>query len=101
MPTGRSAPVVNLTTRPRRRHVGMQLETTAQHESNGTVATLRVDLLGGFAVEREGIPVPDFAWQRRSARRLTKLLATVPNHALHREQILEIFWPNADVDSAR
>lgn len=39
-------------------------------------------------------------WQRRSAKTLTKLLATHPRHALHREQILDILWPGADVDSA-
>jgi DNA-binding SARP family transcriptional activator len=39
-------------------------------------------------------------WQRRSARTLTKLLATCPEHALHREQIADILWPGADVDSA-
>jgi DNA-binding SARP family transcriptional activator len=79
----------------------MQLHTADVRETAGTVATLRVGLLGGFRVERDGRPVPDFAWQRRSAKGLTKLLATVPSHALHREQIIEIFWPDADIDSAR
>jgi DNA-binding SARP family transcriptional activator len=79
----------------------MQLHTADVRETAGTVATLRVGLLGGFRVERDGRPVPDFAWQRRTAKGLTKLLATVPSHTLHREQILEIFWPNADIDSAR
>ena len=68
---------------------------------NGTVATLRVGLLGGFRVERAGFAVPAFAWQRRSAKKLTKLLATTPSHAMHREQIFEIQWPKASVDSAR
>ena len=43
----------------------MQLETTVQGERHGTITTLRVELLGGFAVARDGISVPDFAWQRR------------------------------------
>jgi DNA-binding SARP family transcriptional activator len=39
-------------------------------------------------------------WQRRTAKTLTKLLATVPGHSLHREQILEILWADVDVESA-
>jgi DNA-binding SARP family transcriptional activator len=31
---------------------------------------------------------------------LTKLLATCPGHALHREQIVEILWPDVDAESA-
>jgi DNA-binding SARP family transcriptional activator len=45
--------------------------------------------------------VTDVAGQRRSAKRLIELLATNPGHAIHREQIFEILWPKASVDSAR
>jgi DNA-binding SARP family transcriptional activator len=61
---------------------------------------LRVRLLGGFRVERVGAARPVSGWQRRTAKTLTKLLATYPRHALHRDQILEILWPEADVESA-
>jgi DNA-binding SARP family transcriptional activator len=64
------------------------------------VPTLRVGLLGGFRVERVGAARPVSGWQRRSAKTLIKLLATYPRHALHREQILEILWPDVDVESA-
>jgi DNA-binding SARP family transcriptional activator len=73
----------------------------AEFEQSGPTATLRVCLLGGFRVERAGEAVPAVAWQRRSAKVLTKLLATTPSHAMHREQIFEIQWPKASVDSAR
>jgi DNA-binding SARP family transcriptional activator len=62
--------------------------------------TLRIGLLGGFRVERLGVARPVSGWQRRTAKTLTKLLATYPRHALHREQILEILWPEVDVESA-
>jgi DNA-binding SARP family transcriptional activator len=64
------------------------------------VADLEVSVLGGFRVERgdAGGPVSD--WQRRSAKTLTKLLATCPEHALHREQIVELLWPGVEMDSA-
>jgi DNA-binding SARP family transcriptional activator len=78
----------------------MQLQSAGVDETNAR-ATLRVGLLGGFRVERAGVAVPDFAWRRRSAKRLTKLLATRPSRALHREQVLETLWPDADLDSAR
>jgi DNA-binding SARP family transcriptional activator len=51
-------------------------------------------------VEPAGMARAVSGWQRRSAKTLTKLLATFPGHALHREQILDILWPGADVDSA-
>ena len=62
--------------------------------------SLGVGLLGGFRVERGGVERPVSAWQRRSAKTLTKLLATYPRHALHREQILEILWADVDPESA-
>lgn len=65
------------------------------------ITTLHLGLLGGFRVERDGAAVPAYAWQRRSAKKLTKLLATTPRHAMHREQIFDIVWPNAGIDSAR
>jgi len=70
-------------------------------QRTGTTPMLRVGLLGGFRVERAAAPVPAFAWQRRSAKKLMKLLATTPSHAMHREQIFEIQWPKASVESAR
>jgi DNA-binding SARP family transcriptional activator len=63
------------------------------------VPPLRVELLGGFRVERIGVARP-VLWQRRSARRLTKLLATHPRHSLHREEILELLWPGVPAKSA-
>jgi DNA-binding SARP family transcriptional activator len=64
------------------------------------VPQLRVELLGGFRVQRAGVagPVPD--WQRRTAKTLTKLLATHERHRLHREQVLEILWPDVELESA-
>jgi len=32
---------------------------------------------------------------------LTKLLAATPTHAMHREEVFEVLWPTASVDSAR
>lgn len=64
------------------------------------VSQLRVSLLGGFRVELGDPATPISGWQRRSAKTLTKLLATAPGHALHREQVLELLWPGSNLDSA-
>jgi DNA-binding SARP family transcriptional activator len=64
------------------------------------VPQLRVRLLGGFRVERVGVAPHVFAWQRRTAKMLTKLLATDPRHRLHREQVLDVLWPDVGLDSA-
>ena len=64
------------------------------------VPQLRVGLLGGFRVDRAGVARPVTDWQRRTAKTLMKLLATDPRHALHREQILDMLWPNVGVESA-
>lgn len=62
--------------------------------------TLHLRLLGGFRAERVDCANLACAWTRRSAKTLTKLLATCPGHALHREQIVEALWPEVDLDSA-
>jgi len=44
-----------------------------------------ITLLGGFAVSVDDRPVPESAWQRRSASSLVKLLALAPLRSQHRE----------------
>ena len=57
-------------------------------------------LLGGFAAEAGGSPVPDSAWRLRKARELVKLLALADGHRLHREQAMDVLWPERDPGSA-
>ena len=64
------------------------------------VPQLRVGLLGGFQVERDGVARPVSEWQRRKAKTLTKLLAIHPPHTLHRDQILDTLWPDVEPGSA-
>ncbi|MBV9547095.1 MAG: AAA family ATPase [Chloroflexi bacterium] len=46
--------------------------------------------------ERE---VDDGDWRLRKSKNLVKLLALAPGHRLHREQLLEVLWPDQDPDS--
>ncbi|MCX4514592.1 AAA family ATPase [Streptomyces sp. NBC_01619] len=61
---------------------------------------LRLHLLGGFRVHRDGGPPLAERWPRPSARTLLKLLAVSPDHRLHREEAMEICWPDADPHAA-
>jgi DNA-binding SARP family transcriptional activator len=76
------------------------LGTLDQPHLSPAVPQLRVAVLGGFRVERGGTGAAVSGWQRRTAKTLTKLLATCPRHALHREQVLDILWPDVEVKSA-
>jgi DNA-binding SARP family transcriptional activator len=63
-------------------------------------AGLRLWLLGGFRAEVGGQPVPERRWHRRKACALVKLLALAPGHRLHREQLMDILWPDLRPDAA-
>lgn len=49
---------------------------------------------------RDGGPPLAHKWPRPSARALVKLLAVSPGHSLHREQAMEICWPDSDAQAA-
>src|SRR6476620_3059238 len=59
-----------------------------------------VTLLGGFAAETSGVPVPETVWRLKKARELVKLLALADGHRLHREQAMDVLWPDRDPGSA-
>src|SRR4051794_15162267 len=63
-------------------------------------APLRITLLGGFTVHRDGEAVPERAWRLRKARSLVKLLALAPDHRLHRDVVTEALWPDRDPGAA-
>lgn len=59
-----------------------------------------VTLLGGFAAEVGGAPVPDSAWRLRKAKDLVKLLALADGRRLHREQAMDLLWPDRRLEAA-
>ncbi|SKC42071.1 ATP-binding protein [Krasilnikoviella flava] len=65
-----------------------------------TAPLLRLHLLGGFRVTRDGGPELPERWPRPSARTLVKLLAVAGDHRLHREQATDVCWPDADPSAA-
>ena len=58
------------------------------------MARCRVQVLGGFLVSVDGEGVPADAWRTRRAADVVKVLALEPNHTIHREQLMELLWPD-------
>jgi predicted ATPase/DNA-binding SARP family transcriptional activator/DNA-binding CsgD family transcriptional regulator len=63
----------------------------AQHE---IPEPMRVWLLGGFRVSVGSRTVEGDAWHLRKATALVKVLALAPDHRLHREQLMNLLWPD-------
>jgi DNA-binding SARP family transcriptional activator len=64
------------------------------------MAEVRIELLGGFRVTVAGGEIPETAWRRRKPAALVKLLALRPRHRLHREQVMDVLWPELSPDAA-
>src|SRR3954454_621178 len=62
-----------------------------------SVVTIR--LFGNFAIEGRS-EVPAGAWRLRKAKSLVKLLALSPGRRLHREQVMELLWPERGPEAA-
>ena len=54
---------------------------------------VRVWLLGGFRVSVGYRTIEGDAWRLRKSAALVKLLALAPDHRLHREQVMDLLWP--------
>ncbi|MBA3844541.1 MAG: SARP family transcriptional regulator, partial [Actinobacteria bacterium] len=64
------------------------------------MSDVKLILLGGFAASVDGEPVAESAWRLKKARELVKLLALARGHHLHREQAMDILWPDRDPAAA-
>jgi non-specific serine/threonine protein kinase len=61
---------------------------------------VRVWLLGGFRVSVGSRSIGEQGWRLRKARSLLKVLALSPGHRLHREQAMELLWPDLRQEAA-
>ena len=73
--------------------------------SSGTPAgekrdAVRVWLLGGFSVHVGSSTIARDAWRLRKATALVKMLALAPGHGLHREQAMDLLWPDLEKEAA-
>jgi predicted ATPase/DNA-binding SARP family transcriptional activator/DNA-binding CsgD family transcriptional regulator len=55
---------------------------------------VRLRLLGGFSVSVGSRTIEGSAWRLRKAASLIKLLALSPGHRMHREQVMDVLWPD-------
>src|SRR5947209_1350643 len=61
---------------------------------------VHITLLGRFEVTVDAVPVAASGWTRRHAAALVKVLAMAPGRRLHREQVIDLLWPDDTVDEA-
>ena len=57
-------------------------------------------MLGGFRVSVGARSIGEEEWRLKKAANLIKLLALAPGHRLHREQAIELLWPELDPEPA-
>ena len=57
---------------------------------------LRIYLMGGFRLSLGEQSIQADQFKLRKARSLLKLMALTPTHRLHRDQLIELLWPDAD-----
>jgi DNA-binding SARP family transcriptional activator len=53
-------------------------------------------MLGGFSVSVGASTIEEGEWHLRKAAGLVKLLALEPGHRMHREQLMDVLWPDLD-----
>jgi predicted ATPase/DNA-binding SARP family transcriptional activator/DNA-binding CsgD family transcriptional regulator len=61
---------------------------------------VRIRLLGGFSVSLESRSIAHNDWRLRKAATLVKLLALAPSHRMHREQAMDLLWPDSSTRAA-
>src|SRR5438067_793779 len=61
---------------------------------------LRIQHLGGFQVMLGARRVADADWYLRKVKNLIKLLALVPDHRLHRDELRALLWPEMEPEAA-
>jgi DNA-binding SARP family transcriptional activator len=61
---------------------------------------LSIQLLGGFCVTIGSRIVRESEWCLRKTKNVIKLLALAPQHRLHREQMMDLLWPDMELEAA-
>jgi predicted ATPase/DNA-binding SARP family transcriptional activator/DNA-binding CsgD family transcriptional regulator len=57
-------------------------------------------LLGGFGVSIGSRAIEDSAWRLKKGAALVKLLSLTPGHRMHREQVMNVLWPDLSPKAA-
>jgi predicted ATPase/DNA-binding SARP family transcriptional activator/DNA-binding CsgD family transcriptional regulator len=85
---------------------GSELPTAGQQRAPretpiGELEAVRIWLLGGFQISvGSSRSIGEDEWRLKKAGSLLKLLALAPAHRLHREQAMDLLWPELDTEAA-
>ncbi|CAN5661865.1 BTAD domain-containing putative transcriptional regulator [soil metagenome] len=74
---------------------GSERVSGPQTPMGDTRKAVRVWLLGGFRVSVGSRTITQDTWRLRKAAALIKLLALAPGHRIHREQVMDLLWPDS------
>ena len=69
------------------------------HRGRGPEA-VRIRMLGGFSVSVGSRTIRREEWRSKKAANLVKLLALAPGHRMHREQAMDLLWPDSGKKAA-
>jgi predicted ATPase/DNA-binding SARP family transcriptional activator len=75
-------------------------QASPTYQGGGAPQTLRVWLLGGFRVSVGSRSIGEEEWRLKKAASLVKLLALAEGHRMHREQAIELLWPDLDPEAS-
>ena len=78
-----------------RRPTAKTTRSSGRAVSGGASEAVRVKLLGGFSVSVGNRTIQHSDWRLRKAAAMVKLLALAPGHRLHREQAMDLLWPDS------
>src|SRR4029453_8341527 len=92
---------------PPRRGCSVRMRESAQQRHGSPTGgtgrepeAVRIGLLGGFGVSVGSRVIQEDQWPLRKASSLIKLLSLAEGHRLHREQAMELLWPDLDPRAA-
>jgi DNA-binding SARP family transcriptional activator len=84
--------IIDTTRRRGARTLAAQAELVQRGLAAAQPATLTVNLLGGFGISIDDVPIPAGAWQSKKARDLFKMLVVLDGRPLPREQAIDRLW---------
>lgn len=79
---------------------GSPIKSRGRKKMSETGDKLFIYLLGDFSVWLGTKQISEEAFERRKARQLLKLLALQSEFRLHRDQVLDLLWPELPLESA-
>src|SRR5215210_6173683 len=82
------------------REAAEQRNPRPREAPRGKREAVRIRLLGGFWVSVGSRTVEENEWRLKKAGSLVKLLALAPGYRLHREQVINLLWPDLESEAA-